>query len=351
MNRRLHAVLAGAALAGTVPAAIAPAAPAVAEARPVEGNQRELAADRAALAQLQADDTRLQSLGWRLAAANAPYCGDAAPSIGLLVQDMDAFADPQRMRRAAGISGDFMVEAVAAGSPAQAAGLLPGDELMAIGGIDLSALPWDEKARWRRGVALRDAIGAALARSRALDIAWRGKDGQAHRASVTGTPICPVTWELRPQGKQALSDGPRVVIGRDHPAWAYGDAELAAMMAHELAHVVLHHRAWLDAHGHRQRNVRLTEREADRLMPWILANAGFDPQAAVRFMRQWGPPHDGGLLRKRDHAGWDERVEFIEAELPLVRAAMAQGGKADWAKLFRRETRPRGRAQTAQSSE
>ena len=45
--------------------------------------------------------------------------------------------------------------------------------------------------------------------------------------------------------------------------------------------------------------MRRTEREADRLMPWLLANAGYDPAAAARFWRQWGKKHDAGLLMVR----------------------------------------------------
>ena len=36
----------------------------------------------------------------------------------------------------------------------------------------------------------------------------------------------------------------------------------------------------------------------DRLMPWLLHNAGYDPAAAVRFMRTWGPKHGGWIFRK-----------------------------------------------------
>jgi len=50
----------------------------------------------------------------------------------------------------------------------------------------------------------------------------------------------------------------------------------------------------------------------------------------------WGPRHGGWIFRKRTHDGWDERVEFIEAELPLIAAAQAETGKADWRAHFER---------------
>jgi hypothetical protein len=42
------------------------------------------AEDRAGLARLQAEDLRLQAIGWRLATGNARFC-DARPAIGLLL--------------------------------------------------------------------------------------------------------------------------------------------------------------------------------------------------------------------------------------------------------------------------
>ena len=80
----------------------------------------------------------------------------------------------------------------------------------------------------------------------------------------------------------------------------------------------------------------MTEREADRLMPWLLANAGYDPAAALRFMERWGPHHDGGIFRKRTHDGWDERADAIAAEVAIVSTEMAASGSADWRKLFQR---------------
>jgi len=130
------------------------------------------------------------------------------------------------------------------------------------------------------------------------------------------------------------------VIGVRFPAFAYQEEVFAGVVAHELAHNLLGHSAWLDRNGRGRRNVRRTEREADRLMPWLLANAGYDPIYAQRFMEEWGPRHDGGLFRNRSHDGWDERAEFIAAELPLIRRLMEAEGKADWRTHFTREVDP-----------
>ena len=72
---------------------------------------------------LQQDDAQVQTIGWRLSHANAGFCARAAPGIGLLLGDAQTFADPELARAAYGLSGDIAVAAVAAGSPAEAAGL------------------------------------------------------------------------------------------------------------------------------------------------------------------------------------------------------------------------------------
>ncbi|MGN6500740.1 MAG: PDZ domain-containing protein [Tsuneonella sp.] len=318
--------------------AAAAAAAALLIAQPLLARE-DVAATRAALADLQADDARLQSIGWRLVTGNARFCPDAHPAIGLLLQDMANYGAPDAMRAAAGIAGDVAVEAVAAGSPAARAGLAPNDEVLAIDGASMAALPPAKAGDWQRLTSLHDRIDAALAADGSVALRWRDGAGE-HNTAIAGVPACPTRFELLARGSKAAADGNRVRFGRGFAATGYVEDEFAAAVAHELAHNLLHHRAWLAAHGRSRKNVRLTEREADRLMPWLLANAGYDPQAAVRFFKHWGPGHDGWIFRARDHDGWDERAEFAAAEIPQVQALMASEGAADWPAHFRREVNP-----------
>ena len=116
---------------------------------------------------------------------------------------------------------------------------------------------------------------------------------------------------------------------------------LPGLVAHELAHNLLRHRAWFDAYGKRTRKgVRLTEREADRLSPWLLANAGLDPDGGAMFFKRWGPRHGMWIFRDRDHDAWDERVDNMAAEIPQIESLMASEGAADWPRHFRREKLP-----------
>lgn len=159
---------------------------------------------------------------------------------------------------------------------------------------------------------------------------------------MAGIPACPGRFELRTQGAKAQADGERVLIGR-----RFGEAkrssdileenEFAAVVAHEFAHNLLGHGAWLDRVGRSWDNIRRTEREADRLSVWLLANAGYDPAGAVRLMRGWGRRNDLGFLRMPTHDGWDERASSMEGELGSMRTSMARRGAADWSRDFVRE--------------
>lgn len=308
-------------------------------AGPVQaGAQADSPADpwRAALESLQRDDRRLQSIGWRLATGNAAFCADAGPAIGLLLQDMAAYGNQREMRRAAGIGGELAVQAVAAGSPAEQAGLDANDEILAIGPHSTAALEPASEAAWQRLAHWHDILEQELAGDGAVTLRWRDARGM-HEAEIRGLPACRSRFELLDGGKEAAADGRRVVFGRDFVAFDYAEDELAAAVAHELAHNILRHRAWLDERGRKRRNIRRTEREADRLMPWLLGNAGYDPGAASRFMRKFGPRGLKGLFHDRTHDGWDERLEFIDAEVPQVRALLERDGRADWSRHFRRE--------------
>lgn len=293
--------------------------------------------DRRALAELQTGDLRLQAVGWRLAQANAPFCADAHPAIGLLLQDMANYGDPDAMRAAAGIAGDVAVEAVVPGSPADAAGLATNDEILSIGTRRMADLPAAPPGDWQRLTGLHDLMDQVLAQDGSVHIEWRrASDGTVHSALIAGIPVCPSRFELLAKGDTAEADGRRVLIGRKFSGVGYSEPLFAAAVAHELAHNLFAHRAWLGHVGRKQKNIRLTEREADRLMPWLLANAGYDPQSAVDFFKKWGPRNDGWIFRARTHDGWDERAEFVAAELPKIEQLMASEGKADWPTHFKR---------------
>jgi len=314
------ALLAGLALALSAPAraeAVTPALPAP-----------------TALQQLQALDARVQSVGWRLTHGNARFCKSVAPGIGLLLQDLGGYDDPAGIRAALQASGDIAVQAVAAGSPADRARLAPNDPLEAVAGQAVAGLAPVKPGDYARLAGLHDRIDAALLATGQVDLVRYGQT-----LTIVGEPACISRFEMLSGGIRAAADGRRVVIGRKLVE-TFPEEELAAALAHELAHNVLGHRARLDRDGRAWSKVKVTEREADRLSVWLLANAGYEPEASLRFFARWGPMTDLGPFSSPDHDRWKTRVGRITAEIATMRAAIANdpGGEANWARDFTPET-------------
>ncbi|MFM7349145.1 MAG: hypothetical protein ACKO01_06605 [Erythrobacter sp.] len=330
----------GAMLAALALALALGAAPLRAEA-PAPPAQIDYAAERAAIGRYQDVDQRLQDVGWTLARGNARFCPKVVPAIGLQLQDMASYGAPAVARRALGLQRDFAVQTAARGSPAALSGAFTRNrEVVGLERMDPNLWPTSVPAmEWARLLRAHDHIEAMLTEHGGITI--RFADGGTAR--LQPVEVCATRFELMGEGTKAVADGSRVVIGIGFPAFAYPDEPVfAALVAHELAHNVLGHDAWLDRNGRKDRNVRASEREADRLIPWLLANAGYDPEAAVTFMTRWGSQHDAGLRLRRGHDGWDERAEAIAAEVPQVRALLAAEGGADWPRHFRREIDPAG---------
>jgi len=297
-------------------------------------------AERAAIGRYQDADQRLQDVGWTLARGNAAFCPKVIPSIGLQLQDMASYGAPAVARRALGLTRDFAVQTAARGAPAALSGAFARNrEVTLLDRFDPNAVPAGKAMDWERLVRAHDHIDAMLAEHGGIAVTFA--DGATVR--VEPVPVCATRFELMGDGRKAVADGSRVVIGIEFPAFDYPEEDVfAAVIGHELGHNVLGHDAWLDRNGRSDRNVRYIEREADRIIPWLLANAGYDPQAAVTFMTRWGSKHDAGLRLRLDHDGWDERAKGIAAEVAQVKTLMASEGKADWRVHFRREIDPAG---------
>jgi len=298
----------------------------------------DLETERAAIGRFQDVDQRLQDVGWQLVRGNAPFCDKVIPSIGLQLQDTASYGRPDIARAALGLKGSFAVQTAARGSPSAATGAFTRNrEVTRIAAAAPNDWDADKRMDWKRLTRAHDLIDAQLSDSGSVLFGFA--DGTAKM--ITPVPVCATRFEILGNSRTAVADGTRVVIGQSFPGFAWKeDSEFAGVVAHELAHNLLGHRAWLDRNKRKRRHVRLTEREADRLMPWLFANAGYDPAAAMRFMQRWGKKHDLGIFRARTHDGWDERVEFIAAELPIIADLMKREGKADWSVHFRREIDP-----------
>jgi hypothetical protein len=276
------------------------------------------------LAAIQAVDRRVQTIGHRLAVANLGWCARTEWRHGMVLLEL---SDTSRNLRAEAVrlfgrDRGIGIMALAADGPAERAGLRGNDVILGFEGRTLptGATRADREARFA-------ALAAAFEDGNAAIDVLRG--GARLTFEVRGERGCMTIFQgVSRRSRNANADGVTVNVNAGLIDYAQGDDELASVMAHEFAHNVLRHRDRLNASGRRVRSVRETEIEADRLGIYLMARAGYDPQAAVRFWSRFGP-HPLNFLRSGDHPGWRDRIRSMEGEIARVRAARAAGRQAE----------------------
>ena len=292
-----------------------------------------LAAPANPLAEFQRREGQLFDAGWNMARANAPFCAKTVSSVGLLIHDANNYSEADQVRAALSLAGDIGVQAVAQGSPAAAAGIVPNRTIFAIDAANVEQTWKPTRPTVQRTLQIEAAIATSLEDGR-IDLSLNDRGGDV---PLTGEKVCAAKFRLTP-GDTAYAGPDTVFFGNAFPAYGMEKDVFAAALAHELAHVLLDHPHRKDVEDWSWRETRESERVADRMMPWLLWNSGYDPHAAARWMKAWGPKHSGGLLRKRTHDGWDERLQMIEEEIAILEAQIAQHdwtrGEADWSARF-----------------
>lgn len=277
-------------------------------------------ADEVTMEQLQAQDLRLAAIAERIMAANAHLCTQTMPITGLTLHSADQYSEGY----ARSIFGDSTVALalVLPGSPGERAGLRTGDTLLGIGGHPVAELAAPAEGHLRESAF--DLIASQPAGEPLTLLARRGDEAIA--TTITAPSGCRVLVEiLLGSGLIGRSDGR--VIQISYPlATMVDDDGLAVIFAHELAHVVLHHRTRLEAAGvakgllgelgRNQRLNRQVEVEADRMSAHLLANAGYDPGIAPAFWRSpAGRRAGGGLMRSTIYPSATARGDLIATEL------------------------------------
>ncbi|WP_428630785.1 M48 family metallopeptidase [Sphingopyxis sp.] len=284
-------------------------------------------------AALAALETRVAAIGFRLTTANAAWCPVQQPQFGWIWGDPRLY-DPDRRVEALAVygAGDrdaAFIAGIAPTAPAAAAGMRVG---MAVLGMQGAPVP---EGRDAHPFARITAIEMQLAALRptaplALDVG----DG----ATLNLTPVAGCVSDFRVEANEkpgAIADGRMVLVNQGLAQFASDDDELAAAIAHELAHNILRHRARLDAagvdrglgkqFGRSARLFRQTEVEADRLSVWLLAGAGYDPAAAASFWTRFGQREGRPLFQAGTHPNWRDRVAALTTEAAAIYAARATG--------------------------
>jgi hypothetical protein len=288
------------------------------------------------LTAMRALDQRVATIGHRLAVASLGWCAERAWLPGLALHDLSQYGADFRAAaiRAFGLDAGPAVLALAAGGPAEHAGLRADDIVLALDGRP----PPPPRAPGRGGSfnqmeRILAALDEAFADGRATIEVRRGAERLA--IAVAAEQGCATRFQLVPgRSLNALADGRYVQLSTRIAEYVVDDDELAAVLAHEFAHNVLGHRVRLDQaqvrrgflgnFGRNARRIRETEIEADRLSVYLMERAGYDPEAAVRFWSRFGR-RGLNFLGSPTHPNWRSRIQLIETEIAAIRRARAAG--------------------------
>lgn len=280
---------------------------------------------------LRANDLRLASVGERLAVANRALCRDQRAWAGLVLHTLDQYQPAVRADAEAvfAFPAPVTVEVVLPGGAAADAGIVANDGLLAFGGQPFVQVP--PKMNAVATTQARDAAeGAVATLVPGVPVAVRLKQGNVDRiVNLTPRAGCRARFEVH-EVNEAAADGSIVQVGA-----AYMDVfdakALPVIVAHELAHIILKHRARMEAAGVRfgafsefgrsGRLHRQAEAEADLLSVYLLYNAGYDPRDAAAFWRGPGRSLDGGLFRSRAYPSWRDRAAALDAEAAKIPAS------------------------------
>ncbi len=284
--------------------------------------QDDIAAYRALVQQ----DLRLATIGYRLAFANEPFCEKRERNPGWVIHDERQYPDRETARAAFGFRAPISISAVVPGGTADRLGIKAGDALLA---LDDSPFDVAVEARHKqsavRSETVQQAVRQAFASSEPVKLILETAAGRRIFA-VDPRPICASRfWVDAKAALDAGADGDGVRVTAGLMEFVGDDHELAAAVAHELAHNILGHRQLL-ASKPGIKSTRATEIEADRLSVWLMANAGYDPTAALRFAERYGRKTGLGIFSASTHPRWKNRVKIMQSEIDLMATTPKQDG-------------------------
>ncbi|NYF31201.1 M48 family metallopeptidase [Sphingopyxis sp. JAI108] len=282
---------------------------------------------------LAAAETRVAAIGFRLTTENAAWCPVRQPQFGWIWGDPRLYNADRRTEALDAYGADdqthAFIAAVTPASPAASAGVAVGTSVT---GIGEAPVPDGESDHPFARITAIETTLAALPTDAALAL----HTGAGRTMDVMPKPGCVSDFRVEANEKPgAVADGRMVLVNQGLVDFSPDDEELAAAIAHELAHNILRHRARLDAAGVNRglakqfgRNARMfkqTEIEADRLSVWLLAGAGYDPAAAARFWSRFGQRKGRPMFQASTHPSWRDRVAALEAEAATIAATRMLG--------------------------
>lgn len=289
-----------------------------------------LATESAWPIELRQQMTRVTEVGFRLDLAAAPLCEQTAAGTGLTVDYIGAYEGASRadVARLLHLGELPQIAAVASGGPAAQAGIVPGDEILAIDGRETRDLQTAAPEPALFADYIENLLSATpIGQSIRLTLL---RNGKSHLVTVVPIRVCAARFVIKTgEGIDAFGDGRNVAIGFELAKFTRSDDELALVAGHELAHIAERR----SGHGSLKTR-RAREDRADVLGAQIAICAGYDLERGLDFWTRYNKHDWLRFFRMPTHRSVPARIKLIASE--------ATGGKCPPASIV-----PRPSANTA----
>lgn len=263
---------------------------------------------------LRSQIVRLNDVGYRIGLTAAPLCPTTSAGTGLSIDYIEAYdaGDRDAISQLLGMSRSPQVAAVATDSPARAADVRVGDELIAIDNTPTSRLLLEAKDKTLFADELEERLAASSAGS-VLTLELK-RDGRPVHVRLTPQRICSSRFVIKTGiGFNAFSDGNNVAMSSKLIQFSKNDDELALVAAHEIAHVINR-----DGKAGSLGKRREMEDRADLLGLRLMKCSGYDPESGVQFWLRRDATDMLRLLRAPTHRSGKTRVALMREEAEIA---------------------------------
>lgn len=264
---------------------------------------------------LRDDLVRIDRIEWRLRAASDGMCPTRSAMAGFSLDSLRAYAagDRSLVGATTGLGERPQILAIKPGGPAQEAGLAAGDDLLAIDGTP----PEELVAAGTPDALIADGMIDAIAEmtpGRTLSVTYE-RDGNVSTTLVRLAAGCSVRVLYKTErGIRAYSDARNVAVTAGLVRFVESDDELALVLGHEMAHIILEHES-----GSGLAAQRREEDEADALAVRLVQCAGYDVEKGLAFFSRFRKRDWLGFLRSPTHRGTAERIRLMRSTQDRVR--------------------------------
>lgn len=290
---------------------------------------------------------RLQTVASRIIVSGTEMCGEkVAPYYGISTWNESNFQKDWKLAAQAklGLTGQVQVSNVAAGSPADLAGIKEGDVVQSING-------WLPPYGNDGPVKLSEKIKELGKSGAPVDFIIR-RNGEEKKVAILPTKACDFSVILSPNDvKNAYADGKNIVVLKGMMDFFKSDEEIALVVSHELAHNSMKHidakkknamigglfGLLLDvaaAAGGVNTNGDFTrmasnagggaysvefEQEADYVGLYFMSTAGYKIDDAPNFWRRMATNNSTSITMKSSHPTAPERFLALETTVKEIK--------------------------------